>query len=223
MESTDAPAVAKAISGPARPRRLSEELARLQEHFAERDVRLEELIATLAGRAWLLLVILLALPFCLPLAPPGASTPLGLVIALIGARLAVRREPWLPRRLLATQLPAGFFGKLLGGARRAVRGLEYLLRPRLGWLTGAPVLRQVHALGIFIAAAVLLLPLPIPFSNFLPAWAILLLAGGLLERDGLFILAGHALLLLGLGYLAAIGLVGAHGLAHAWAWLQARL
>jgi hypothetical protein len=41
---------------------------------------------------------------------------------------------------------------------------------------------------MLLAALSLLLPLPIPFTNSFPAWAILLMAGGiLLERDGLFI------------------------------------
>ena len=38
----------------------------------------------------------------------------------------------------------------------------------------------------------LLLPLPVPFSNVVPAWGVMLIAAGLLERDGGFILAGIA-------------------------------
>jgi hypothetical protein len=36
-----------------------------------------------------------------------------------------------------------------------------------------------------------MLPLPIPFSNNIPAWAVVLLAIGMMEQDGLFVLFGH--------------------------------
>ena len=45
--------------------------------------------------------------------------------------------------------------------------------------------------GIVVAGLGLTLPLPIPFSNSIPAWAILLLAIGMMEKDGLFVLLGH--------------------------------
>jgi hypothetical protein len=50
------------------------------------------------------------------------------------------------------------------------------------------------AAGISLACAGLLLflPIPLPLSNFVPAVAILLLASGLAEKDGLLLLAGHA-------------------------------
>ena len=44
--------------------RLSEELARLVESFAEHPVTLREVVNVLRGRAYTMLLILLALPFC---------------------------------------------------------------------------------------------------------------------------------------------------------------
>jgi hypothetical protein len=55
------------------------------------------------------------------------------------------------------------------------------------------------------AALALLLPLPIPFTNSFPAWTILLLAAGLLERDGLFILAGYLIFAAGVFYFIFLG------------------
>jgi len=94
---------------PVRPRKLSEELAALQGWFAERPVTLREVISVLHGRAYDLLLILLALPFCTPVPLPGLSTPLGLVIAVISLRLALGQSPWLPERLQDRRLPPGFF------------------------------------------------------------------------------------------------------------------
>jgi hypothetical protein len=50
---------------------------------------------------------------------------------------------------------------------------------------------RLIGLGIVIAGLGLMLPLPIPFSNSIPAWAVVLLAIGMMENDGLCVLFGH--------------------------------
>jgi Exopolysaccharide synthesis, ExoD len=50
---------------------------------------------------------------------------------------------------------------------------------------------RLIGLGIVIAGLGLRLPLPIPFSNSIPAWAVVLLAIGMMEKDGLCVLLGH--------------------------------
>ena len=42
-----------------------------------------------------------------------------------------------------------------------------------------------------IAGLGLMLPFSIPFSNHLPAWAVVLLSIGMMEQDGLCVLLGH--------------------------------
>ena len=93
---------------------------------------------------------------------------------------------------------------------------ERLLRPRLLWLTASPHLLQLHALPIVICALMLLLPLPVPFSNVIPAWGIMLIAGGLLERDGAFIIAGYLAALFTAAFFAAIGYFGVEGVNLLW-------
>lgn len=187
------------------PRKLSEELGELHARAAERTVTLREVIYLLRGRAYLLLVILLALPFLTPIPLPGLSTPFGLAIAAIALRLTLGQRPWLPMRLQRKELPPGFFGRLFALAAWIIRLLEKLLRPRLAPLTGTGLLNQLHALLMFVAALVLLLPLPIPFTNSFPAWTVLLLAGGLLERDGLAILLGYLVFVAGVFYFIFLG------------------
>jgi len=72
------------------------------------------------------------------------------------------------------------------------------------------------------AALVLLLPLPIPFTNSFPAWAILLLAAGLLERDGLFILGGYVVFAAGVFYFIFLGEATAALLHELVQWLEVR-
>jgi hypothetical protein len=203
----------------ASPRKLSEDLALILREFEVESVTLREVMALLEGRGYVLLVLLLALPFSTPIPLPGLSTPFGFVIALIGLRLALGRKPWLPARLLDTVLPPKFFARVFAAARKLLRGFEYFLQPRLRWLTGSAWLLQVHALPICLAGLLLLLPLPVPFSNTLPAWAILLFAAGLLERDGLFILAGYAAFVGTVVFFGGLALAGIGGVDMFKRWL----
>lgn len=201
-------------------RKLSEDLALIVREFEVETVTLREIIAVLEGRGYVLLVMLLALPFSTPIPLPGLSTPFGLVIALIGLRLALGQKPWLPARLLDTALSPKLFMKVFAAARKILSGFEYFLKPRLRWLTSTPGLLQLHAVPIFLAALLLLLPLPVPFSNIFPAFSILLIAAGLLERDGLFILVGYVVFACAVGFFGVIGFAGVEGFDAIKKWLM---
>jgi len=205
-------------SGPVAPapRRFSEELAFLEATFALRAVTLREILAVLHGRAYLMLILLLCLPFVVPVSVPGMSTPLGAVIALIAASFVAGRTPWLPARLLDVTLPLGFLGKIIRFARRLVRWLEKFLRPRLPGMFGRPAWPRMHALVMVGGALLLALPLPIPLTNMVPGWAIFLVAAGLLERDGAFVLAGYAMLAVSFAYFALLG----ESIRHSFHWLM---
>jgi len=55
-----------------------------------------------------------------------------------------------------------------------------------------PLAWRLTGLSIFLAAFMLSLPIPIPFANMIPAIGLIHLAAGLIQRDGLAILVGHA-------------------------------
>jgi hypothetical protein len=188
-----------------RPPKLSEEVGALARRFAEGPLTLGDMVAALQGRAWTLVIMMLALPFSTPIPLPFIGIPFGMAIALIALRLALGQKPWLPEKLLAKPLPPGFFGRVLRVSERVLRVLEKLLKPRAAWLTEWRWLARVHALLMLAAACVLLLPLPVPFSNGFPACAILLIAGGLLERDGLAIIAGYAMAAMGVLFFWFLG------------------
>ena len=201
----------------ARP--LSTELVQLQSAFADRSTTLREIVGVLANRAFELLMMLLVLPFLLPVPVPGMSTPFGLGIAVIAAQLAFGRVPWLPRRLLDRPLPPGFLTKVIAVTRGVVRLLEHLLRPRWLAVTGRPWLNGLHLLAVCLGGLLLALPVPIPFSNTLPAWAILLLCAGLLERDGLFIAVGYVMMTATLVIFFLLGAAIGETFSAMWHWL----
>ena len=64
---------------------------------------------------------------------------------------------------------------------------ERMLRPRASWLALPPMEYLVGLVSLLLALIVLL---PIPLGNMLPALAISMLALGVLERDGVWVVAG---------------------------------
>ena len=169
---------------------LSADLEMLHAQVKGKSLTLAELKEALKGRGSAMLLILLALPFCF-IAIPGLSTPFGIAICLIGGCLAMGREPWLPPFVMRRRLSTTRLAQLLTGAVKLARQLEKFVRPRLAFLRTGPGMLRLIGLGIVIASLGLMLPLPIPFSNSIPAYAVVLLALGMMEDDGLCVLLGH--------------------------------
>lgn len=201
------------------PTLLSEQLEELRRRCADRPATLREIIGMLEGRAYTLLTIVFALPFVVPVSVPGSSTPLGLIVAVIAAQLAIGRLPWLPRRLLEWHVPAGFFNKLVPVTARIVRKLEGVFHPRWPVWTASASARAFHLLVMVVAALLLALPILVPLTNTFPGWTILLLAFGLVERDGICLLIGHVAFLLTVAYFVLIGSAVLEAVIHTWHWL----
>ncbi len=182
-------------------KKLSEELHQLAERFAERKVTLREVMDVLGVRASGLLIIILALPFCAPISIPGLSVPFGIIILVIAARFALGLPPWLPKRLLATQLPPRFFRAVLEGASKFIGWIERRLKPRWPGWTSSPARLRLHAVMVGFCGFLLLLPIVgIPFTNTLPALVIVIGMLGMMERDGAAIAGAYGLLAVTVGY-----------------------
>lgn len=169
-------------------------------------VTLGALIAVLGNRSFGLLLLLFALPNLVPL-PPGSSTVFGLPLLLLSAQMACGRGlPWLPAWLLRRSLPRSSFDLMLARTLPSMRRLERWLKPRYRRCTGPQAERL---LGGWCALQATILALPIPFANMPPALCIVLIALGLLERDGALVLAGSlvGLVSVGIGLTVGYGLV----------------
>lgn len=179
-------------------------------------VTLSALMERTGGRGRFVLIILLCLPFTTPVPLPGISSVIGIAIAwlvLLGAGNRPARLPgWLGRRTLSTESLKG----ILAVSRRLVERLERVVHPRRSeWLT-TRWSRWMHA-GLMVLLAVLLtLPLPIPFTNAAPAYALILLSLCLMERDGRLIFAAYAVSIAAVVYVVGM-MVGGKELFQ-WLW-----
>lgn len=191
---------------------FSIELRELVERLGDQPVSLGSILNETQGRGINLLLVIVALPFLTPIPLPGFSVPFGLVVALIGARLAIGRKPWLPQRLLNRKVKPELLRKVLRAATRVLKVLEWFLRPRMTFMQEHFIFRRVAGFLLAISGLLMLAPLPLPFTNGLPAWTVLLLAAGALERDGWFFIAGCIAFIVAVGYFTVLALGGAEAL-----------
>jgi hypothetical protein len=170
---------------------------------------LAEIEAHLKDRGYALLVLFLAAPFPIPNIP-GLSVPFGMAITLIGIAFMLRRRPRLPGFILRKKVAFSTLQKVVPFVARLMQRLERHMRPRLKFFLAGPVMTSLFGLGIVSGGFFLALPLPIPLTNGPPALSIIFLVTGMLCRDGLMTLIGHALGIAAWAYLAAWIYFGAY-------------
>ncbi|MDX6770558.1 MAG: exopolysaccharide biosynthesis protein [Elusimicrobiota bacterium] len=163
---------------------------------------LGELAGRLGEDGFPLLVVFLCLPFLQPVPLAGLSSAIGLYIVFAAVQHARRPGvPWVPGWVARRRVEERTLRALLGAAETVFGWVERLARPRL-----TPLARRHDLTGAVIAvmAFMLLLPLPIPFSNMFCALAMVLMAVAHLEEDGLLAVAGLAAAVGAAAYHAAI-------------------
>jgi len=185
---------------------ISDILAGLTAAGPKEQLTLRSVLDALGERAFALMMLLLALPNCIPMVPP---IPLvcGLLIAFLAAQMiAGRRSPWLPRVLLEWSIDRGDAARVVERARPFIQRLERVLAERAVTLTVSPGLRVV-AVALFVFALALLVAAPI--IGQIPLGIAIALTGiGVTERDGWVVLIGLAVgafgMAISVGFVAAI-------------------
>ena len=157
------------------------------------EVTLVEIMDIVGADSLMLLTIFLSLVFLVPVSIPGVSTVFGTGILLIGITRLFARKLWLPKKIATRKISAE---KLRAGFNRALvwfHRLEKISQPhRLRGLTTNGLMTLLNNLSFILAALLLMAPFGfIPFSNTLPALALIFLAVGMMQKDGGSILLGY--------------------------------
>jgi hypothetical protein len=178
----------KSAAGPAAKATLSLMLQTLAHDECRERISVGDLLVALGDRALAALLFVFAVPNVLPV-PPGTSAILGAPLVFLAAQLAFGRRSWLPAVIARRTMTRSDFAALVRRIGPWLARAERLLRPRAERLALPPM---EYLVGIVCLLLAVVLVLPVPLGNMLPALAISLLALGILERDGLWILAGLA-------------------------------
>lgn len=163
-------------------------------HATEEQISVGEIERVLDGRSFASICLVLCIPFIQPIPLPGLSVALGVAMIALGLRLAFGTAGGLPQFIKRQRINTRTLHKILQIATRLFTHAERLFKPRYTLLLRPPFLNLI-GVSIMCCGVALSLPLPpvILFSNSLPAWGVICLALGYLERDGLVITLGHIL------------------------------
>ena len=169
------------------------------------ELTLREMVAKMDGDGGLGPVLfVLTLPVLAPL-PPGVSMVVALPLLVVAPQIVIgRRTLWLPKVLERQSIKRPALVKVLHRVLPLLERVETVVRPRLGFLTGR-VGASVAGVACTLIAVVLVLP--IPFANLVPALALGMFALGLTRKDGLLVLGGYGLIAVAAGVIA----LGVHG------------
>lgn len=156
---------------------------------SEDEISIADLAQMFGGRAIGALLFVFGLICTLPL-PPGATTIFGLPLLLLAPQLVIGASaPWLPKGVKSRAITTAGLARALPPVIKTLRKIEALSRPRLVFLFN-PIGERV--IGVLCTLLAIVLILPIPLGNILPALAVTVLAFSLIQRDGLIALAGYA-------------------------------
>lgn len=172
---------------------LGQQIEAVIDDLPEDRMTLSELIEVFGDDGLLILTILLTLVFLIPVSIPGVSTVFGAAILMIGVSRLVGKPLWLPAKVRERSLPVEKLRPGLRTGLKWVQRMERISKPhRLPGLVNGAGMRLFNNLAFILGALLLMAPFGfVPFSNTLPAIALLLFAVGFIQRDGVSILLGH--------------------------------
>lgn len=184
---------------------LSQTLTTVAGTLPQGTITVRDLLALIGEQGMLFFCIIMTIPFLTPIPIPGVSTVFGALIMLIALGIIANRVPWLPAALLNRTVASGQLAKVMLAGADIFKKLEVLIKPRLLALTHQATTNRLNGLLLFLGGFLLIIPIPmIPLSNMIPGYAILFLAAGMLQRDGIFVLLGYLLVIVTIVYFGAV-------------------
>lgn len=188
---------------PDEARAISQRLSDLARDAKGEAVTLFWILEQLHERAFGLFLLVLALPCCIPFLY-GVPQVVALPLMFISAQMLIGRSaPWLPARLGNRTVSSESLENLAARAGPWLRRIEAISKPRLVALTRKPLDRIIGVALVVFSASILL---PIPLTNTVPGFAIVVVAMGMLQRDGILVILGA---LLGTAWIASLIFAGA--------------
>lgn len=191
-----------------------EALERVSFESQSRSLTLQEIFSLLGEKGHLILILFLSVPFLQPMPLVGLSTPLGLLIVIVGYYFLIEKPPWLPKKFAHLTVPQEVLRKTIELILKIWKFLEKILSPRWPRLHDSHFFRVINFGLMAISAMLLALPLPVPFTNTVPTVAIVLNVIGQLEEDGVVIFVSFLSFLFSIAFFTSLGLSVFFGVNH---------
>ena len=179
-------------------RTLLQSIESMADEAGPEGYTLRQIMDRLDERAFGAALFMLALPCCIPflyIVPQIVALPM---MALAAQMALGREEPWLPKTLSDRRIDKEGLTNTAKGGRKWFGWVETIAKPRLTFLTGKGIERLIGLILCVFCASILV---PLPMTNTIPGFAVAAASFGLIQRDGLLVLAG---LILGLAWVSLL-------------------
>lgn len=165
--------------------RLSRVLRDFLTQHQGQKICLEDVLQAMGDRAFGPTLLICALPEAIPLPIAGVSAFVAIPLILVSVQLILGfRKPWLPARIRRYSFQHQSFEQLVNKAIGLLDHLERFFKPRWHFFTH-PLMERL--IGVLLLLLALVVALPIPFGNMIPAIIIVMICLGMIEQDGLML------------------------------------
>jgi hypothetical protein len=152
----------------------------LQQHQEEK-IALKDILRGMGDRAFGPALFVCAIPEALPIPIVGFSAIIGIPLMLVSGQLFLGfKRVWLPKRIGNFSFERKFLEKAILKILHYLKKLERIIKPRWQFMS-SPLANRL--LGLLLLVLGVVIALPIPFGNFLPAIAIVIISLGIIEKD----------------------------------------
>jgi hypothetical protein len=158
-----------------------------------------------------LIIMIFAFGIIIPLPPPFPSL-IALPLVVFSAQMMLGYQaPKLPKRFANLTLKRSVVAMLVQRSAPHIRKIERILQPRLSVFVS---FRGQRVIGFFTLLFSCFIVLPMPLSNFIPGLGILIISFGLLGKDGLVVICGVLIGLIGMAISISAIFLGVEALKH---------
>jgi hypothetical protein len=165
--------------------RTSEILEEILQSSDNHQVTVREFVDRLSDRTFGLVIVVFSM---IDAIVPFASTVFSIPIILVAIQMILgQHKIWIPKRVAEKKFSQRTIKKALKRSIPTLKFMEKFIKPRALWVT-SNIGERVIAFVILILA--LVVALPAPGFNLLPALCMCFLAIGIMERDGMMLIIG---------------------------------
>lgn len=188
--------------------KMSEQLNSLIEGKSNEELlTLYEVNHFLHEKGFALLMILFSFPMAIPLPyPPGFTTILGIPLIFYGLQMLLGKvDPWLPKFIGDKTVKVSHLRFAIQKSEKFFCYIEKFFKPRFLAITSD---KGEKLVGFFVLICAITIALPIWFGNAIPSLGILIMSLGVLNRDGLAIIIGIIVSIIGVAIASLVVILG---------------
>jgi hypothetical protein len=168
-------------------------------------IPIRDIVEAMESVGFGLAMMIFAFGVLIPMPPPiPGIISIPLVIFSL-QMIAGYSAPKLPKRFSNLSIKRKLLAKLVEKSSPYIRKVERFLRPRLAFMISPKAERVV---GVWTLIFSLFVFLPLPLSNFIPGLGVLIISFGLLSKDGLVVIFGIVVGLIGVAISMAVIFLG---------------